>query len=561
MFVQESLLVLNLAIAHHAISVAYPDRDCIVWRGHRWSWSEIDTRARGFAGWLERSGFGCWRERGDLANWEAGQDRVALCLYNGPEYLEAMTGCYAARCAPINVNYRYTASELQALLERSGTKVVLHHTSLGPVVAEALAASTSLGAVVLVHVLDDNTPPLPGSHPYEDIVSGPSVTASVTPSPDDLYMLYTGGTTGHPKGVLWRQGEAIEACFGVRHRDTDALVTAAAKGASLRVMATAPFMHGAAHWNAWSAWLAGGTIVIQHNVHRLDAADVWDTCAAQQVSALQIVGDAFALPLLRELSERPRQLPHLRFLTSGGVALSAHHKAHFGELIDGLTVRDIVGSSESGRQGVQTIAPGQNASTGTFEPSSGVSVLDESRTVSLQPGSTEIGWLATQGLVPLGYLDDQEATARTFPEIDGRRYAVAGDRARRLADGSIELLGRESVTINTGGEKVFAEEVEQAIKAHPAVLDALVVGRTSERWGAEVVAVIALSSVVRGSVVTGSVASGSDVVASIVTDDELRSFLGETLAGYKLPKEFIRRDAIARTASGKPDYTWALKQL
>jgi 3-oxocholest-4-en-26-oate---CoA ligase len=540
MIVQESPVVLNLATAHHAISRAYPERDAIIWRGRHWTWAETDRRARGFAGWLERNGFGCWRERAELDNWQAGQDRVALCLYNGPEYLETMTGSYGARCAPINVNYRYTASELRALLQRSDTKVVVHHTSLGAVVAEALAGWSNPPR--LVHVIDDDTEPLNGSVAYERAISGPVVSESVVASPDDVYMLYTGGTTGYPKGVLWRQCDAIEACFGVRHRTIDDVILGAAKG-NLRVMATAPFMHGAAHWNAWSAWLAGGTIVIQSNVQRLDAADVWDTCEAERVSALQIVGDAFALPLLRELQQRPRALGALRFLTSGGVALSAHHKAHFGELIDGLTVRDIVGSSESGRQGVQTTTPGQSASTGTFEPSAGVSVLNDSRTVALAPGSPEIGWLATAGIVPLGYLNDADATTGTFPEIDGVRYAVAGDRARRMADGGIELLGRESVTINTGGEKVFAEEVEQSVKAHPDVLDALVVGRPSERWGAEVVAVIAVAE------------------GSLVTDDELRTFMARSLAGYKLPKIFVRRPAISRTASGKPDYGWATAQL
>jgi 3-oxocholest-4-en-26-oate---CoA ligase len=530
--------MLNLALAHHAIAEAYPDRPAIIWRGRTWTWADVDRRARGLAGWLETNGLGCYTERDELANWAAGQHRVALVLFNGNEYLEAMTGCYAARCAPVNVNYRYTASELRSLLERSQSKVVIHHTSLSAVLTDALSEMED--RPLLVHVVDDDTAPVPGSVPYEDVVGTAPVSAAVEPTPDDLYLLYTGGTTGYPKGVLWRQWEAIVGCFGVKHATNADVVAAAERGHKLRVMATAPFMHGAAHWNAWSAWLAGGTIIIQSNTDRLDAADVWDTCASESVSALQIVGDAFALPLITELEARPRALAALKSLTSGGVALSAHHKARFAELIPGLTVRDIVGSSESGRQGVQTIAPGQTASTGTFEASSGVTVLDDSRTLSLVPGSEQIGWLAASGRVPLGYLDDPDATARTFPEIDGVRYSVAGDRARRLADGGIELLGRESVTINTGGEKVFAEEVEQAIKSHPDIVDALVVGRPSERWGAEVVAVIA----VRGD----------------VTDDALRAHLASDLAAYKLPKAFIRRDAISRTASGKPDYTWALAQ-
>jgi fatty-acyl-CoA synthase len=228
---------------------------------------------------------------------------------------------------------------------------------------------------------------------------------------------------------------------------------------------------------------------------------------------------------------------------SGGVTLSARNKQRFLSRLQAVKVVDIVGSSESGRQGVHTSSVSTGADSGRFVASAGSTVLDETRSTELRPGSAEIGWLAASGSVPLGYLGDAARTTATFPVVGGVRYAVAGDRARRADDGTIELLGRDSVTINTGGEKVFAEEVEHALKAHPAVFDALVVGRPSQRWGAEVVAVVSLRPGLH------------------VTDSELLTTAGEHLARFKLPKLIVRRAHLQRSASGKPDYGWAREQL
>ncbi|MGH9193996.1 MAG: AMP-binding enzyme, partial [Acidimicrobiales bacterium] len=301
-----------------------------------------------------------------------------------------------------------------------------------------------------------------------------------------------------------------------------------------RTLPAAPFMHGAAHWNAISAFVSGGTVVVPDRPTRFEPADVLATCERERVTALQIVGDPFARPLLDEMDARPYDLSHLRFLLSGGAVLSGPVKARLLERIPALRIVDVLGSSETGRQAVAGAEP-------TFRPGDHAVVLSEDRRRRLTPGDQEIGWLAQAGRVPLGYLGDAAKTAATFPVIDGVRHAVAGDRVRLLADGTIELLGRDSVTINTGGEKVFAEEVEQVLTAHPGVADAIVTSRRSERWGQEIVAIVALRS-------------GAEVPE---LEGELRDHCRRSLAGYKVPKAFCWVERVVRSPAGKPDYAWA----
>ncbi len=546
---------INLALAHEAIEAVVPYRDCLVWRDYRRSWRDIGRRSRRFAAVLRRHGFGHHRDRSQLAGWERGQDTVALLLRNGDVYLEAMLGSFKARCAPVNVNFRYTAEELAYVIGDSGAAAVVVDADLLGVLADALVLAPGPRLVLVVgegwrdinghgHAALDSSIEVTG---YEEaLAAAQEQPCDPGCTPDDLYVLYTGGTTGRPKGVLWRQRDFVRGALGTTAAHPAELAAAVANGAgaTLRVLPTAPFMHGAAHWNAWSAWLGGGTVIVQSAVHRLDAHDVWTTAAAERVTSLQIVGDAFALPLVDDLHHHRYDLSHLRFVVSGGAVLSPAVKRSLLALVPGVSVVDIVGSSEAGRQGVHTSTSATGASTGRFGASTGATVLDEALTHELAPGDEAIGWLATAGAVPLGYLGDPDKTARTFPVISGTRFSVPGDRARRLADGSIELLGRDAATINTGGEKVFAEEVEQVLKHHPAVYDALVVGRPSERWGQEVAAVIALRP-----------------GAGEPTDDELLAACAEHLARYKLPKVIVRRPAVARSPSGKPDYTWARAQV
>ena len=525
----------NVAGLHEAIAAAVPERECIVAGGVRRTWAQVTDRSRRLAAALGDAGVGLRvssRGPAGLEPWQSPHDHVALYLHNGHEYLEGMLGAWKARAAGVNVNYRYVAAELAYVLRDSGAAAVVFHSAFAPTLAEVVPELTSVRLLLQV---DDGTgaPLLPGAVWYEDALTAATPRPPRDLSPDDRYILYTGGTTGMPKGTLWRQGDFLATALGVTGT-VDEIVDRARSRAGLRTLPSAPFMHGAAHWNAISAWISGGTVIVQDDPTRLDPADVLDTCARERVSALQIVGDPFARPLLDELDAHDHDLSHLRFLLSGGAVLSAPVKDRLVERIPGLRIVDVLGSSETGRQAVS----GQGSPA--FRPERSTVVLSDDRTRRLRPGDDEIGWLAQAGRVPLGYLGDPAKTAATFPTIDGVRHAVAGDRVRLRADGTIDLLGRDSVTINTGGEKVFAEEVEQVLTAHAAVADAVVAGRPSERWGNEIVAVL-------------SARPGADRPP----DEALRAHCRLSLAGYKVPKAFCWVDRVVRSPAGKPDYAWA----
>jgi fatty-acyl-CoA synthase len=525
----------NVAALHEAIADAIPERECLIWRDRSMTWDEVTDRTRRLAAVLGGAGLGSNGELAACQPWESPHDHVALYLHNGNEYLEGMVGAWKARAAAVNINYRYVAEELRYVLTDSSARAVIYHASFASTLAEVLP---DLPAVRLLLQVDDGSGAelLPGALAYEDALATADPAPPTGLSGDDLYILYTGGTTGAPKGVLWRQADFLATCLGV-DEGTDAVVESARTG-RLRALPAPPFMHGAAHWNALSAWLSGGTIVIQDDPVRLDPADLLATCARHAVSSLLIVGDAFARPLLDELDQHDHDLSALRFLITGGAILSPSIKAELLAHLPDLRIVDLLGSSETGRQGMQTSTK-DSGSGSTFQRQKTAAVLSDDLTRQVEPGADELGWLAQAGRVPRGYLGDEAKTARTFPEIGGQRWAVAGDRARLLADGSIELHGRDSVTINSGGEKVFAEEVEQAIKGHPSVYDAIVVGRPSERWGQEVVAVVRMRA------------------GASATDEELRAACAEHLARYKLPKAFLRVDHVERSPSGKPDYRWA----
>lgn len=535
---------LNLPTIHEALAEEFPHRPCVIWRDRTWSWGEVTERTRRFANLLLAHGIGRHGDLAACAGWESPHDHVGLYLHNSNAYLEGLLGASKAGAAAFNVNYRYVADELRYLLEDAGAAAIVYHGSFASTLAEVLP--TLSRTPVLLRVDDGSGDELlPGATDYEEALSSASPDRpDVTWLPDDFYMLYTGGTTGNPKGVLWRQADFLVAALGVRAPDGSEIadleqLAEVARRRELRAMPAPPLMHGAASWNAISAWIGGGTIVIQDRVDTLDPADVLDTCARHGVSSLLIVGDAFARPLLDEQRRSPRNLSSLRFLLTGGAILSPALRAEFIELVPGIRVVDVLGSSETGRQAV---ASSDARSTGGFRPGGEMAIVDATRTSVLERTSTETGWLAQGGRIPRGYLGDRAKTLDTFPVIGGRRWAVAGDRAAWAADGSVTLLGREAVTINTGGEKVFAEEVEQAVKHHPGVYDALVVGRPSERWGQEVVAVVACRP------------------GATVTLEELRETAGRHLARYKLPKALVLRPSISRSPSGKPDYAWAREQ-
>ncbi len=535
----------NLGQVFTAVADAIPDRDCVVQGTLRRSYGAVADRSNRLANFLLDRGLSVRAERRDLLGHESGQPHLGCYLHNGPEYLEAMVGSYAARVAPFNVNYRYVAEELRYLLDDAGAEAVVYHAEFAPTLAEVLDDLDP--TPVLLQVADASGHPLlPGAVDYEAALAGSSpAPPAIEPSPDDLYILYTGGTTGMPKGVLWRQSDIFVAALGGRDLATgeewptiDAIVDAARNGGA-RALPAPPFMHGAAHWLAFNAFAGGNTVVLPTSTHHLDPAELWATVEREGVSILLIVGDAFGRPLSDELDRHDYDLESLMVLVNGGAALTAQLKDRLLAQIPGMMLMDGLGASETGSQARALSTTDAEATTGTFQPGPGMAVLTADLTAPVQPGHEEMGWLAQEGRVPLGYLNDAEKSARTFVDVAGRRYAIPGDRARLLADGSMELHGRDSATINSGGEKIFAEEVEQAIMPHPAVYDVVVCGRPSERWGNEVVAVVQLSP------------------ETSATPDDLLVEASRHIARYKLPKEIVFSDHIQRSPAGKADYRWA----
>jgi fatty-acyl-CoA synthase len=531
--------VLNLAAIHEAIAEVLPDRECLVFGDRRISWALMTDRTRRLASVLRAHGLGCHRERSELAGHESGQDHVALYLYNGNEYLEGMLGAYKARCAPFNVNYRYVDEELLYLFDNADATAVVYHAAFAPTLARL---RDRLPQVKLwLQVADESGEPLlPGALDYERALSDAKPEPPQGLSPDDLYILYTGGTTGMPKGVLWRQEDIYLAAMGgpMPARTLEEIV-AKAKNGGPRSLPAPPFMHGAAHWVAFNLWSVGGTIVVQSKPRHLDPDDIWSTVEREKVNMMTIVGDAFGRPLADQLRKKKYDLSAFFLLTSGGAILTAALKNEFLELLPNIRLLDAVGSSESGAQASQFSAAGAKATSGDFVLAPDSCVLKDDLSGLVEPGSSEIGWFARWGSVPLGYYKDADKTARTFPVVEGRRFAIPGDRAQVEADGKLRLLGRDSVTINSGGEKIFAEEVEQAIKHHPDVYDCVVVGTPHERWGQQVTALVRLREGARGD------------------EASLKSVAGEHVAHYKLPKAFVFVDELVRAPSGKADYRWA----
>jgi fatty-acyl-CoA synthase len=527
----------SVADVHEAIAATRPDDVCLVFRDRRLTWRDVTDRTRRLANHLHGAGLGCHTERDQLEGHQSGQDHLAIYLHNGNEYLEAMLGSFKARVAPFNVNYRYVAEELRYLLTDSNASAVVVHSQFAPTLAEVLPDLPNLR--VILQVPDDSGHELlPGAVWYEEALAAASADKPpVQWSPDDLYILYTGGTTGMPKGVLWRNGDANVECFGGSSADTMDDVVAEATG-GLKALLAPPFMHGAGHWMSFRTWNTGGTVFVQSVPERLDPDDIWGLIEREQLNFLLIVGDAFGRPLLDRLAKGGHDLSSLTVLLSGGAPLSANLKEEFLHHLPTLMIVDGLGSSEAGGQ-LSHVSAGSGATTGTFPISPGNHVLSDDLTRELEAGDSEIGWLAKSGNLALGYLGDAAKTSRTYPVVAGTRYAVPGDRARLRIDGVIELHGRDSVTINSGGEKIFAEEVEAAVKAHPGVYDCVVAGRPSERWGNEVVAVVRVRE------------------GYTVTEDDLRAEAERHIARYKLPKAFVFVPEIVRSPSGKADYRWA----
>jgi len=531
--------MLNLAAIHEAIAAVAPDRDCLIFRDRRFTWSQTTDRTRRLGSLLRAHGLGCRRERSTLQNWESGQDHVALYLYNGNEYLEGMLGSFKARCASFNVNYRYVEEELLYLFDNADAKAVVYHASFAPTLAQI---RDRLPKVRLWLQVEDGSGEalLPGALDYEQALADAKPDVPEGLSGDDLYILYTGGTTGMPKGVLWRQEDIFLAAMGgPMPPRTIAEAVERGRAGGLRSLPAPPFMHGAAHWVAFNVWSVGGTIVVQSDTRKLDPDDIWSTIEREGVNFLTIVGDAFGRPLVDQLAVKRYDLSKLVLVSSGGAIFTASLKDEFLRALPQVRVLDALGSSETGAQATQFSEPGNKATTGDFAVAPGNVVLKEDLSGLVMPGSDEIGWLAREGNIPLGYYKDAEKTARTFPVVGGKRYAVPGDRAAFDAGGKLRLLGRDSVCINSGGEKIFAEEVEHALKHHPDVYDCVVVGTPHPRWGQQVTALVKLRE------------------GKPADEESLRKTAAEHIAAYKLPKRFVFVDEMFRAPSGKADYRWA----
>ncbi|OFJ51347.1 acyl-CoA synthetase [Mycolicibacterium grossiae] len=528
------------------VAQALPEHDFLVWRGRRLTYAEADRRVTGFANYLASVGLGCHTERDGLAGHESGQDHLGIYLRNGNEYLEAMIGSFRARVAPFNVSYRYVEEELRYLLTDSKARALVYPAEFAPRVAAIRDRLPHLE--VLIQVADASGHDLlPGAVDFETILDTPAPAAGLPASSgDDLYVLYTGGTTGMPKGVLWRQHDIFLSSMGGRPwgsdqplRSYDELrAKAEASAGAMSILMIPPLMHGAAQWATFNMVTMGGRVVLPDDVERLRPADVLRLAERERVLSIPVVGDAIARPLIDEIEAGDYDLSGLLMFTNGGAPMSPTVRARILAALPHVMVMDAVGASESGAQMSTVNTAGAESTPAVFTPQSDTAVISADLDRVLGAGEGR-GWLARRDLIPLGYLGDAAKTARTFPTIDGVRWSVPGDRANVLDDGRIELLGRDSVTINSGGEKIFVEEVERAVAGHPAVYDVVVVGRPSERWGSEVVAVVQF-------------AEGADA-----SDEDLVEACTRAIARYKIPKAFIRAEKIVRSPAGKADYRWA----
>jgi len=535
---------MNLAKLHEAISEHFHDRECLVYGERRFTWGQFTVRTRRLAALFRRHGLGAHRERSELENWESGQDHIALYLYNCNEYMEGLMGAYKCRAVPFNVNYRYQCEELLYLLQNAQTRAIVYHARFAPLLG---GIRTQLPEIKLWLQVDDGSGQalLPGAIDYERaLLASPAEPMDESACGDDLFMIYTGGTTGMPKGVLWRQQDIFHALIASYLPDgivQEQVVELALerRDRAKSGMALPPFMHASGCCVAMGVWFMGNTLLIQSSTERFDAEEVVAEMASERVASIAIVGDAFAEPLLAVLERGEHGLGSLRLVSSGGAILSEKNKQRFQQHLPRVIIYDVLGSSETGQQGMNISRDRQVASSVDFQMSDGSAVIDANMNMTLEPGSDEIGWMAQRGHVALGYLNDPVKTAKTFPVVEGVRYSVPGDRARINTDGGFHLLGRESVTINSGGEKVFSEEVESVIKRLPGVRDAHVIGTPCDRFGQQVTALIASSQ------------------ACELTAEEVQQHCRRHLSEYKMPRRVLLVEKIERTLTGKPDYEWA----
>ena len=538
----------NFADCFECVADTVPDRIAVVAGDRRLTYAAFDERSTRFAHALAACGV------------SAGE-HVALYLHNQLEHLEAMLGCFKRRAVPINVNYRYGADELTYLFADADAVAIVYGREYRDLVAEIRARLPKLR--VLIEVGDDAL--AEGVLAYESVLAVAPTSRGFGPrSGDDHYVLYTGGTTGRPKGVVWRQEDMFFATLGGGNpggtpiEDPEQIAQTVLVNRAQRlapflregdpvpdqfvVLALGPLMHASGQWSALGTLLAGGTVVL-YTDRSIDMMRVLALIAEERVVMLTLVGDASAVPLLEAREAHPDRddTASLQLLGSGGAILSAAVKERLLTAFPSVVaITEAIGSSESPVQAVAVARrDGPPQQSLRFDSRDTTMVVDD----DLRPvaaGSGAIGRLATRGRVPLGYYRDAEKSARTFVEIDGVRWALPGDMATVDADGSIHLLGRGSMCINTGGEKVYPEEVESVVKGHPKIADAIVVGAPDERLGQRVVVVAAVTD-----------------VSAPPTLADIQQHCRAHLAGYKVPRAIAIVDHVERSPAGKPDYHWA----
>lgn len=518
-----------------AIADVIGERTMTVCGERRTTYGEMAARTRRLANFLADKGFGVTRERAELQNWECGQDRVALIMYND-RYPEMVLGALKARAVPVNVNHHYTPREIEELLAYVKPRAVVYHRSLGAKFADVLPPAS---AELLISVDDgSDAAELPGAISLDDALAQGDPDRRIAGSPDDVIMYCTGGTTGRPKGVLWRQSDTyVSSMVGADHSSAEEIHQKVRPNEGPPWFAVSPLMHAAGLWTIFSGALAGLPVVLYDDRTKFNPSLVWQTAEREKVGMMTMVGDAYAAPLIEELQRNSYDLSSLYGIGTGGAATNPKHVTALLEKLPQVTVINGYGSSETGNMGFGRSQVGVRRDT--FDLREGGTVVSDDLTRFVKPGDPEVGWVVRTGRIPLGYFDDAEATSKTFPVIEGQRVVVSGDRASLEADGTLRLFGRDSLVVNTGGEKVFVEEVEGVLRTHPAVADALVVGRESERWGQEVVALVELHP------------------GHVEPTDELAALCVAELARFKAPKEYVYVDKVRRLGNGKADYRWA----
>jgi len=526
--------LVNLADLFERVADAVPERLALAHGvdGPTRTWAELEARANALSRHLART---C-----------APGDKVAIYAHNRPEHVEAIVAAMKARLVPVNVNYRYREEELAYLLDNADAAAVVYEATFGPRLAALRERLPKLRAFVEI---PDGSEGTPFADPYEAIASERAPRPDVARSPDDLILLYTGGTTGMPKGVMWPHGALWRALGGggnaLRGEPPSEgweqhLARVRRPESALRLLPGCPLMHGTGQFMAYTV-LGNGGAVVTADGRSLDPHALWRTVEARGVNVLAIVGDAFAKPMLRALEERPGayDLACVRAIVSSGVLWSpAVKEALLAQLPEDAALQDSFGSSEAVGFGVEITTRATTTRLGRFRIGPHCKVFTpEGEEVT--PGSGVAGFVARSGPIPLGYYKDEAKTAETFRVLQGRRWSIPGDWSTVNPDGTLELLGRGSVCINTGGEKVHPEEVEEALKLHPAVADAVVVGLPDETWGEAVTGVVELHA------------------GHAWDEDALRAFVRERLAAYKVPKRIALVDSVGRSPSGKADYKGA----